>query len=126
MRHSLLPSAFTLLCAVLIFVSFHSPFNNTLFNYTADHTLFFSLLFKESSLVIDPLSKQIHYLLFNIQTGITVQTLLMHCCLFVREDQPFWYAHHSPYTGKHVLIECSDFSSNQNQVLTTDIDKKFF
>ena len=53
-------------------------------------------------------------------------TWITHTHLLKREHQPFCPACHSPYSVKHVLTECSDFTQIRNTFYTrTDIHTLF-
>ena len=46
-------------------------------------------------------------------------TWITYSYLLKKEDQPFCHACHSPFTVKHALIECSDFTRIRNKFYTT-------
>ena len=46
-------------------------------------------------------------------------TWITHSYLLKKEDQPFCHACDNPFTVKHVLVECSDFTHIRNKYYTT-------
>ena len=46
-------------------------------------------------------------------------TWIAHCYLLKKEDQPFCHACDNPFTVKHILVECSDFTYIRNKYYTT-------
>ena len=46
-------------------------------------------------------------------------TWITHSYLLKKEDQPFCHACDNPFTVKHILIECSDFTHIRNKYYTT-------
>ena len=46
-------------------------------------------------------------------------TWITHSYLLIKEDQPFCHACDNPFTVKHILIECSDFTHIRNKYYTT-------
>ena len=46
-------------------------------------------------------------------------TWITQSYLLKKEDQPSCHACHSPFTVKHVLLECSDFTHIRNKIYTT-------
>ena len=46
-------------------------------------------------------------------------TWITHSYLLKKEDQPFCHACDNPFTVKHILVECSDFTHIRNKYYTT-------
>ena len=46
-------------------------------------------------------------------------TWITHSYLLKKEDQPFCHACDNPFTVKHILVECSDFTHTRNKYYTT-------
>ena len=46
-------------------------------------------------------------------------TWITHSYLLKKEDQPFCHACDNPFTVKHILVECSDFTYIRNKYYTT-------
>ena len=46
-------------------------------------------------------------------------TWITHSYLLQKEDQPFCHACDNPFTVKHILVECSDFTYIRNKYYTT-------
>ena len=46
-------------------------------------------------------------------------TWITHSYLLKKEDQPFCHACDNPFTVKHILVECSDFTEIRNKYYTT-------
>ena len=62
----------------------------------------------------------------SVMTRLRIgHTWITHSYLLKKEDQPFCHACHSPFTMKHVLIECSDFTNIRNKFYATDIHTLF-
>ena len=56
----------------------------------------------------------------SVMTRLQIcHTWITQSYLLKKEDQPFCHACHSPFTVKHVLIECSDFTHIRNKFYTT-------
>ena len=46
-------------------------------------------------------------------------TWITHSYLLKKEDQPFCHACDNPFTVKHILVDCSDFTHTRNKYYTT-------
>ena len=65
-------------------------------------------------------TKTIHRKQESIMTRHRIgHTWITHSYLLKKEVQPFCRACHSPFTVKHGLIECSDFTHIRNKFYTT-------
>ena len=62
----------------------------------------------------------------SVMTRLRIgHTWITHSYLLKKEDQPFCYACDSPFTVKHFLIECPDFTHIRNKFYTTDVHTLF-
>ena len=59
-------------------------------------------------------------LFFTVMTRLQIgHTWITHSYLLKKEDQPFCHACDNPFTIKHTLVECSDFTYIRNKYYTT-------
>ena len=50
-------------------------------------------------------------------------TRITHSCFLKREEQPYFFACDAPFTVRHILLECSDFSHTRNSYFRADTIK---
>ena len=56
----------------------------------------------------------------SVMTRLRIgHTWITHSYLLKREDQPICHACYNPFTVKHILIECPDFTDIRNKFYTT-------
>ena len=62
----------------------------------------------------------------SVMTRLRIDhTWITHSYLLKKEDQPFCHVCDSPFTVKHFLIECPDFTHIRNKFYTTDVHTLF-
>ena len=63
-----------------------------------------------------PLYRKQETVMTRLQIG---HTWITHSYLLKKEDQPLCHACDNPFTVKHILVECSDFTYIRNKYYTT-------